>query len=190
MGFGRPTRVSWSVAVVVTAAGFAASPAWAMHVPPLHALHERKHDAKRQVEALEEKWRAAQLAGDISAMDNLLSDDYIGISMTGQVHTKAQQLDRARAHKFTLTRLDLGDMQVKLVGSIAIVTSRAEVQGINDGTPVEGTYRYTRVYQRLPGGDWKITSFEATRVPAPHGVLKSSRDGEAGASELQHIAPK
>ena len=128
-------------------------------------LHEKKHDAKRQVEALEEQWRQAQLAGDVGAMDKLLSDDYIGISITGQVNTKSQQLDRMRMHKIALTKLDLGDRQVKLVGSIAIVTSRAEVEGTNEGAPVKGTYRYTRVYQRLPSGGWKITSFEATRVP-------------------------
>jgi ketosteroid isomerase-like protein len=128
-------------------------------------LHEKKHDAKRQVEALEEQWRQAQLAGDVATMDKLLSDDYIGISMTGQVNTKMQQLDRMRMHKVALTRLDLGDRQVKLIGSIAIVTSRAEVEGTNDGLPIKGTFRYTRVYQRLPSGVWKITSFEATRVP-------------------------
>jgi len=72
-----------------------------------------------------------------------------------------------RMHKVALTRLDLGERQVKLIGSIAIVTSRAEVEGTNDGAPVKGTYRYTRVYQRLPSGVWKITSFEATRVPGP-----------------------
>jgi len=32
-------------------------------------------------------------------MDKLLSDDYIGITMTGQVNTKAQQLDRMRMHR-------------------------------------------------------------------------------------------
>ena len=128
-------------------------------------LHEKKHDAKRQVEALEEQWRQAQLAGDVATMDKLLSDDYIGISMTGQVNTKMQQLDRMRMHKVALTKLDLGDRQVKLIGSIAIVTSRAEVEGTNDGLPIKGTFRYTRVYQRLPSGVWKITSFEATRVP-------------------------
>jgi ketosteroid isomerase-like protein len=130
-------------------------------------LHEKKHDAKRQVEALEEQWRQAQLAGDVAVMDKLLSDDYIGITMTGQVNTKTQQLDRMRMHKIALTKLDLGDRQVKLIGSIAIVTSRAEVEGTNEGAPVKGTYRYTRVYQRLPSGGWKITSFEATRVPGP-----------------------
>jgi ketosteroid isomerase-like protein len=130
-------------------------------------LHEKKHAAKQQVEALEEQWRQAQLAGDVTTMDKLLSDDYIGITITGQVNTKAQQLDRMRMHKIALTRLDLGDRQVKLIGSIAIVTSRAEVEGTNDGAPVTGTFRYTRVYQRLPSGLWKITSFEATRVPRP-----------------------
>lgn len=159
---GRPIRGSFVAAAVLLSAvaGLIASPAFANQ-----RLHERKHDAKRQVEALEEEWRAAQLTGDIATMDKLLSDDYIGISMTGQVSTKPQQLDRARERKFVVTRLDLGDVQVKLVGAIAIVTSRADVEGTNDGVPVKGTYRYTRVYQRLPTGVWKITSFEATRVP-------------------------
>jgi ketosteroid isomerase-like protein len=178
---GRPIRGSLLTIVVMTSgmsAVFCTGTAWALHPLP---LHEHKHDVKRQVEALEEQWRTAQLAGDVTAMDKLLSDDYIGISMTGQVNTKMQQLDRARNHKFILTRLDLGEMQVKLVGSIAIVTSRAEVEGTNDGTPVKGTYRYTRVYQHLPSGEWKITSFEATRVPEPRDPLHNHHDAEKAA---------
>jgi len=168
---GRPIRgtlMTIAVLVTSTAVGFS-QPSFPVH--PLQ-LREKKHDAKRQVEALEEQWRTAQLAGDIGTMDKLLSDDYIGITMTGQVNTKAQQLDRARDHKLVLTKLDLGDRQVKLVGSIAIVTSLADIEGTNDGAPVKGTFRYTRVYQRLASGEWKITSFEATRVPSrdlPHG---------------------
>ncbi|MDQ2833930.1 MAG: nuclear transport factor 2 family protein [Acidobacteriota bacterium] len=148
------------------------------------ALHERKHDAKRQVEALEEQWRKAELDDDADTMDKLLSDDYIGISMTGQVNTKAQQLDRMKAHKLMLTRIDLGEMQVKLVGSIAIVTSRAEVEGTIEGEPMKGIFRYTRVYQRRPTGVWKITSFEATRVPGlgDRGRHIRSDDSKAAAS--------
>ncbi len=164
--YGRPIRGPLITAtVLLMAAGPAARSA---HARP--GLHERKHDAKRQVEALEEQWRQARLAGDVATMDKMLSDDYIGISMTGQVSTKAQQLDRVRRGKTVLTRINLGDMQIKLVGAIAIVTSRAEIAGTNDGVPISGTYRYTRVYQRQPNGIWKITSFEATRVPSrqPH----------------------
>jgi ketosteroid isomerase-like protein len=152
-------------------------------------LHEKKHDAKRQVEALEEQWRQAQLSGDVAAMDKLLSDDYIGITMTGQVTTKVQQLDRMRNHKFVLTKLDLGELQVKLIGSIAIVTSRAEVEGTNEGAAMKGTFRYTRVYQRLPSGVWKITSFEATRAPTPRESENHDVAAPKAASSVPPIGP-
>lgn len=129
--------------------------------------HTEKRDTKRQVEVLEEQWRSAQLAGDTSTMDKLLSDDYIGISMSGQVSTKAQQLDRVRARKITLSKVELSDVKVKLIGAIAIVTAQADVEGTNEYGSVKGRYRYTRVYKRVSQGEWKITSFEATRIPAP-----------------------
>jgi ketosteroid isomerase-like protein len=170
---GRPIRRTLIPTTVLLTAIVMGASAPAFCANWNEPLREKKHDAKRQVEALEEQWRQAQLAGDVAVMDKLLSDDYIGITMTGQVNTKSQQLDRMRMHKIALTKLDLGDRQVKLIGSIAIVTSRAEVEGTNEGAPVKGTYRYTRVYQRLPSGGWKITSFEATRVPGPKNPAES-----------------
>jgi ketosteroid isomerase-like protein len=124
-----------------------------------------KRDLKREVEALEEQWRSAQVTGDIAAMDQLMSDDFVGISMTGQANTKDQQLDRYRNRRLVLTKIDLSDSKVKLVGSVAIVTSLATVEGSNEGTSMTGIYRYTRIYQLLPSGMWKTTNFEATRVP-------------------------
>src|ERR1035437_5773513 len=127
----------------------------------------RKDEWKHQVEKLEDVWRTAQLNGDVDAMDKLLSDDYVGITMAGQLVTKTQQLDRMRNRSMVLTKIELTDVKVKMIGTIAIVTSLAEVDGTNDGEPMHGTFRYTRVYSRLPSGVWKITNFEATRVEAP-----------------------
>jgi len=140
----------------------------------------RKDEYKHQVEHLEEVWRSAQLNDDVDAMDKLLSDDYVGISMTGQVVTKMQQLDRMKNRTMVLTKIELDDVKVKLIDrSTAVVTSRAEVDGTNDGMPIHGTYRYTRVYSRLPVGTWKITNFEATRVGPPPGM----RPGRASAED-------
>jgi ketosteroid isomerase-like protein len=187
---GRPIRrilMPLTVLLAVAGLGWSAPAFCAGWNQP---LHEKKHDAKRQVETLEEQWRQAQLGGDVATMDKLLSDDYIGISMTGQVNTKTQQLDRMRMHKVALTKLDLGDRQVKLIGSIAIVTSRAEVEGTNDGAPIKGTFRYTRVYQRLPSGVWRITSFEATRVPGSGGGPRNhSHDPESKAATVPPPGP-
>jgi len=179
---GQPIRASLLAAAALLTcfgSGFGASPVFAAG-----AYAPKKHDAKRQVEALEEQWRLAQLTGDAATMDKMLSDDYIGISMSGQVSTKAQQLDRVRARKVTISKVELSDMKVKMVGAIAIVTSRAEVEGTNETGPVSGTYRYTRVYQRVPTG-WKITSFEATKIPAP----KPPRDQPAAEATPPNSPP-
>lgn len=120
-----------------------------------------KHDLRAEVEEADNRWRTAQANNDIPAMEKLLSDDYLGISGNGQVLTKAQQLDRMRTHMTLLTRLDLSDEKVKLLGSIAIVTSQADLEGTIDGRPVHGSFRSTRVYKHV-GGAWQLTSFEGT----------------------------
>jgi ketosteroid isomerase-like protein len=158
---GQPIRCRLTIAATafaVVLVGVGVRPVSASPAP-----HAKKHDTKQQVEDLEEQWRVAQLAGDAATMDKMLSDDYIGISMTGEVDTKTQQLRRAIDRRLTLTKLELSDMKVKLVGAVAIVTSRARVEGSIDGKPMKGMFRYTRIYQHLPSGAWKITSFEATR---------------------------
>jgi ketosteroid isomerase-like protein len=138
----------------------------------------RKDEYKHQVEQLEEVWRTAQLNDDVAAMDKLLADDYVGITMMGQVVTKMQQLDRMKNRTLVLDKIALDDVKVKLIGSTAIVTSRADIDGTNDGEPIHGNYRYTRVYSRTPAGVWKITNFEATRVGAP-----AERPGRAATAE-------
>ena len=151
------------IALCVPASMLSTPAAWA------DGPHPKRNDQyKHEVEKLEQMWRSAELNDDVDAMDRLLSDDYVGITLTGQVVTKPQQLDRMRNRSLVLTTIELTDVKVKLIGTTAIVTSLADVDGTNDGEPMHGTYRYTRVYSRLPSGAWKITNFEATRVgPAP-----------------------
>src|ERR1700761_4543043 len=141
--------------------------AFGLAVTPLHAgPHRGARTMRDQIEALETQWKKAALANDIEAMDRLLADDYLGITANGQVVTKPQQLDRMRAHTFAIDSLQVSDVKIKLISQhAAIVTSLAQVEGTNDGRPLHGSFRYTRVYQRIPNDGWKITSFEATRVP-------------------------
>jgi ketosteroid isomerase-like protein len=134
---------------------------------------EHKHVERAQIIALEHQWQKAALADDIPAMDNLLSEDYLGINAGGEVLTKTQQLDHMRDGKFMLTKLDISDIRIKLVGNIAIVTCLAQVEGTSDDAPLHGAYRYTRIYQRLAGGVWRVTNFEVTpanrQQPIPAG---------------------
>ena len=141
---------------------------------PAAAWVHHPRDAKQQIFDLEQQWRTATLNADVPLMDKLLSDDFVGISWTGQVNNKMSQLQRLKGRNLAITKMDVFDQKVKVVGAVAIVTSRAEIEGSNDGVPMIGTFRYTRVYQHLPTGAWKITNFEATRVP--NGAHRHGRD--------------
>jgi len=153
--------------LVVMAALLAATLPHASAQDREHREHKRAEHA--QIVALEKEWQKATLAGDISTMDKLLSEDYLGIMANGEVFTKTQQLDRMRDRKFMITKLETSELKIKLIGNIAIVTSLAQVEGASgDNEPLHGAYRYTRVYQRLAGNVWKVTNFEVTPANRTH----------------------
>jgi ketosteroid isomerase-like protein len=126
-----------------------------------------KHESRREIDQLEEKWRKAVLAGDVAAMDSLLSDDYIGINVSGTLQTKEDVLTRLRSGRRRITNLALSDSKVRFYGTTALVTSIAHVTGVNADGEVIGDFRYTRVYVRNAQGVWKIVSFEASRIRLP-----------------------
>ncbi len=142
-----------------------ALPAHGEEAGPVHHVSRRQY--RGQIADLEQQWRRATLSADVAAIDRMLSDDYVGISWNGQVNTKASHLNRLRGRTLMLTRLDLSNFKIKIVDSVAIVTSRADIDGINDGVEMTGSFVYTRIYKRLSSGVWKITNFEATRLPTP-----------------------
>jgi ketosteroid isomerase-like protein len=137
---------------------------WTMTSPAFAALpHHPNHEVHKEIEALEEQWRNAQLSNDVSVMDRLLADDYVGISASGTIETKPEALALRRAGAIHITNLDLNDLKVRVYGDTAVVTSRADLQGTSGASDISGKYRYTRVYNRRLG-QWKIVSFEASRI--------------------------
>jgi ketosteroid isomerase-like protein len=127
-----------------------------------------KHETRHQIEHLEDVWRSAILHGNTSAMDALLADDYMAISPTGILQSKEQTLASLRAGNMHFTSLDLTDRKIRLYGTTALVTSRAEVSGKGPDGDLSGSYRYTRVYVKDARGAWHIVSFEASKIREPN----------------------
>lgn len=112
------------------------------------------------------EWREALLTNNIPEISNLLADDYLGISADGTLETKADVLAKRRSGHFKITELNLSDIKIRIYGATAVVTSKAEVAGTAGSKPIGGFFRYTRVYTKR-GDQWKIVSFEASRIH-PH----------------------
>jgi ketosteroid isomerase-like protein len=138
------------------------APPRALSTPTLLPKREA-HTVHKQIEALEMQWRQAQVNNDITVIDHLLADDYVGITANGTIETKSQAIAQRKAGTVRITALDLDDLKIRLYGDTAVVTSKADVQGVNGQSDISGKYRYTRVYNKRLG-QWKIVSFEASRI--------------------------
>jgi ketosteroid isomerase-like protein len=137
---------------------------------PVHAGMPlaQKHESRHEIDQLEDDWRNAILNSDTKAMDALLADDYIGISAYGTIENKDQTLARLRSGGLHITSLTISERKVRFYGKTAVVTSLATVKGANAaGDYVSGSYRYTCIYVRDEQGEWKIVSFEASRIREP-----------------------
>lgn len=150
----RSRKIAPALAVLLLL--LACHPGWALPRRESKAL-------RREIETLEQEWRQAVLTNNVAAMNNLLSDDYVGITSNGTVETKAQAVAQRRAGTVSITKLDLSDIHIRIYGDTAVVTSVADLVGSNGDSDISGKYRYTRVYA-LRHGSWKIVSFETSRI--------------------------
>lgn len=126
-----------------------------------------KHEGRQEIFRLEEKWRAALLKGDASALAALLSEDFMNITAKGTLQSKEQTLAGYQSGGWHFNTLNVSERKVRFYGTTALVTSMIEVQGIGADGNVSGDYRYTHVYARDTRGKWKLVNAEASHVRQP-----------------------
>jgi ketosteroid isomerase-like protein len=160
--FGRLFAPAVFAVLAALAAGASAPPAQAGGMP-----RAQKHESRHEIDQLEEVWRDAVLKSNTAAMEGLLADDYMAITANGTLQTKEQALANLRAGRFRFITLDISDRKVRFYGTTALVTSLAEIHATTPEGEISGSYRYTRVYVRDEKGEWKIVSFEASRIREP-----------------------
>jgi ketosteroid isomerase-like protein len=136
-------------------------PVHAAAIPLLHR-EDRLH---REIENLESQWRAALMQNDVATINRLLADDYLGINPNGTLETKADALAQRRAGTTKISTIDPINLKVRVYGDTAVVTSQVQIEGHDGDRDISGRYHYTRVYSRR-SGEWKVVSFEASRIPA------------------------
>ena len=128
----------------------------------------QRHEYHHEIDQAEEAWRAAILKSNSTELAALLADDYTGITAKGAIQTKDQAVANLKSGTFQLTNLNISDRKVRIYGTTAVVTSLAELTGGKSDQEVSGRYRYTRVYVRNQQAQWKIVSFEASRIQEPN----------------------
>lgn len=122
--------------------------------------------ADAEIVACEAALRAAQLSADVSALDRLVADGLLFTGPDGQLGTKAQDLDAHATGAVRFRSHEPEELHVRRVNeTLAISALRARLVVEVGGVTVRGMYRYTRVWAREAGEDWRVVGGHVSEVP-------------------------
>lgn len=107
---------------------------------------------KEDVIEAENKLFSAQLASNVEILDQLLHDDLVAVTPTGEIVTKEMDLDAHRAKTMIIENVSTEINDIKITGNnIALTVVTMTAKGKMTGMPIEGRFRYFRVWKRFDG---------------------------------------
>ncbi|HZD16318.1 MAG TPA: nuclear transport factor 2 family protein [Pseudonocardiaceae bacterium] len=123
-----------------------------------HTLADELREAERRLQA-------AQLAGDIAALDQLLDDRVIfTFGPDGKCYTKQDDLQLHRSRQQVLTKVMEEDLTVLVEGCTGVTWFLGALEGTFAGTPFAARLRYTRTWIYDHDHGWRVVAAHASSV--------------------------
>lgn len=99
----------------------------------------------------ENKLFSAQLVSNVDLLDQLLHDDLVAVAPTGQILTKEMDLNSHKAKTMIIEDASTEIDDIRIMGDTALSIVTMTAKGKMLGTPLEGKFRYFRVWKRFDG---------------------------------------
>jgi ketosteroid isomerase-like protein len=115
------------------------------------------------VKQLERDWSEAQKAHDIDKLTQILADDWSGLGSDGARSTKKQFLDDVKSGVNKLESFEIGPMDVKVIGTIAVVQGSDTEKSTNKGKDTSGKWVWMDVFVNRDG-KWQAVRSQSAMV--------------------------
>jgi hypothetical protein len=121
-------------------------------------------DTAQAVLQAEEKRRQALLAGDLDALDALLSPALVYVHSSGGQDSKASYLDHMRSGTLQYQSMSFEALQAHPASSCCIVTGRMLAQVTRNGQPMSIRSLFMTVWAPAPGTApvWQLQAYQGT----------------------------
>lgn len=113
---------------------------------------EKREITTQDVVEAENKLFSAQLVSNVGILDQLLHNDLIAVAPTGEVLTKEMDLDSHKAKTMIIEDASTIIDEIKIIGDTALCITTMTARGKMMGTPLEGKFRYFRVWKHFRDG--------------------------------------
>ncbi len=137
----------------------------ACSLPPATFAAQLDSASVRQVLAAEDQRFAAMVHVDTGALKQLLADDLTYTHTDGKQDTKVQLLQSLSTGALRYESIAPEAREVRVVGSVAVVTGRSAMRVGSAGRVHVFRIRYLAIYNHGARG-WQLVAWQATRLPA------------------------
>ena len=121
---------------------------------------------------LERDWGDAEKAGDSEKIGRIVADDWIGVDNDGRTLTKQQLIAHIKSGKGKTESVELGPMDVKLLGDVGVVQGSDTETGTTNGkhTSVRIVWMDVFVYR---DGKWLCVRSQSARAQSGEAEMAS-----------------
>ncbi|HEY3501894.1 MAG TPA: nuclear transport factor 2 family protein [Actinocatenispora sp.] len=100
---------------------------------------------EQEITEIGRRWVAAEVAGDIDALDAISTDDFSLVGPLGFILDKKQWLDRYRTGQLVLTDLTWDELAIRDYGTAAVAIGRYDQRASFQGNNTDATLRGTQI---------------------------------------------
>ncbi len=131
------------------------------------SLNKNTQSVEEELREIEHQWGIAvqrrEIARNVETVEEILADDWRGVTATGEIRTKKDAIAQLRARDVEIESVDLHDIEVRAYGECAVVTGRELRTGTCVGRDLSGPSQWTDVFVRI-AGRWQIVASQSTMV--------------------------
>jgi ketosteroid isomerase-like protein len=115
------------------------------------------------IRQIERDWTEATIAGNYDKVSQIIADDWAGISFDGSKMTKQGFLADLKSGKDKSQSVEIGPMDVKVLGNVAIVQGSDTEKSLMNGKDTSGKWVWTDVFVKRDS-KWLVVRSQAARV--------------------------
>jgi len=120
-------------------------------------------DPAEMVKQLERDWIAAQKAVNVDRLSQIVADDWAGLGTDGVTSTKKQFLDNVKSGASKVDSIEVGAMEVKVMGNVAVVQGSDTEKSSFKGKDTSGKWVWMDVFENR-NGKWQAVRSQSALV--------------------------
>jgi hypothetical protein len=105
----------------------------------------------QSLKQMEQDWSDAMKVGDADKVSSFVADDWVGLSYDGKKTTKKEVLADVKSGKDKTDSIEIGPMDVKVMGNVAVVQGSDTEKSSMDGKDTSGKWVWMDVFVKRDG---------------------------------------